>query len=82
MSSYGMIQALTGMRYDAVEGALHVNSQIGNFKCFLSTSTGFGVVDYADGKANLKVLFGDISVKKYIIDSASKSITKSSHQEK
>jgi hypothetical protein len=62
-----MIQALTGMRYDAVDGALHVNSQIGDFKCFLSTATGFGVVEYARGKANLKVLYGYIPVKKTII---------------
>lgn len=67
MSSYGMIQALTGMRYDAVDSTLHIKSQIGDFKCFLSTSTGFGVVDFAGGQANLKVLHGDIAVKKTII---------------
>jgi uncharacterized protein (DUF608 family) len=68
MSSYGLIQALTGMRYDAVDSALYINSQIGDFKCFLSTATGFGVVDYAAGKANLNVLYGNIPVKKYIVN--------------
>jgi uncharacterized protein (DUF608 family) len=67
MSSYGMMQALTGMRYDAVDGVLHVNSQVGDFKCFLSTATGFGVVNFAAGKANLEVLHGNIPVKKYNI---------------
>jgi len=68
MSSYGMIQALTGMRYDAVDSALHVNSKIGDFKCFLSTATGFGMVEFSLGKASLKVLYGDIPVKKYVIN--------------
>ena len=68
MSSYGMIQALTGMRYDAVDSALHVNSKIGDFKCFLSTATGFGMVEFYSGKASLKVLYGDIPVKKYVIN--------------
>ena len=76
MSSYGMIQALTGMRYDAVDGVLYVNSQVGDFKCFLSTATGFGVVEYAAGKVNLKVSYGNIPVKKYIIASASEKSAK------
>jgi len=76
MSSYGMIQALTGMRYDAVDGVLYVNSQVGDFKCFLSTATGFGVVEYAAGKANLKVLYGNVPVKKYIIASSSEKSVK------
>lgn len=69
MSSYGMIQSLTGLRYDAVENTLHVNSRIGDFKCFLSTAGGFGIVDFASGKATLNVLYGNIPVKKYIINS-------------
>ena len=68
MSSYGLIQALTGMRYDAVDGALHVDSKIGDFKCLLATATGFGMVEYASGKATVKVLHGNIPVKKYIIN--------------
>ena len=69
MSSYGMIQSLTGLRYDAVEGALHVNSKIGDFKCFLSTAGGFGMVEFSSGKAKLDVLYGNIPVKKYVVNS-------------
>ena len=68
MSSYGMIQSLTGLRYDAVEGALYVNSRIGDFKCFLSTAGGFGMVEFSSGKAKLNVLYGNIPVKKYVIN--------------
>ena len=46
MSSYGMLQALTGMRYDAVDKSLHINSKVGDFTSFLSTATGFGTVTF------------------------------------
>jgi uncharacterized protein (DUF608 family) len=68
MSSYGMLQALTGLRYDAVDSSLHVDSKVGDFKCFLSTATGFGTVDFSGGKAVLNVLLGKIPVKKHIIN--------------
>jgi len=66
MSSYGLLQGLTGLRYDAVEKTLHVNSHIGDFTCFLSTATGFGTVTYKNGKAKLDVTFGSIPVQKII----------------
>jgi len=64
MSSYGLLQGLTGLRYDAVEKTLHVNSHIGDFTCFLSTATGFGTVTYANGKATINVKYGSIPVQK------------------
>jgi uncharacterized protein (DUF608 family) len=64
MSSYGLLQGLTGLRYDAVEKTLHVNSQIGDFTCFLSTATGFGTVTWHNGKASLNVKYGAIPVEK------------------
>jgi uncharacterized protein (DUF608 family) len=66
MSSYGLLQGLTGLRYDAVEKTLYVHSQIGDFTCFLSTATGFGTVTYHQGKATLHVAHGAIPVKKII----------------
>ncbi|HVU95221.1 MAG TPA: GH116 family glycosyl hydrolase [Puia sp.] len=66
MSSYGLLQGLTGLRYDAVEKTLHLNSHIGDFTCFLSTATGFGTVTYKNGKAKLDVTFGSIPVQKII----------------
>ena len=37
MSSYGMLQGLTGVRYDAVGQTLYVDSKVGDFTCFIST---------------------------------------------
>jgi hypothetical protein len=67
MSSYGMLQSLTGVRYDAVEKTLFADSKVGDFVSFLSTATGFGTVEFNNGKLSLKVLHGAIPVKKYMI---------------
>jgi uncharacterized protein (DUF608 family) len=63
MSSYGLLQGLTGVRYDAVEQILYVDSQVGDFTSFISTESGFGTVEYKNNKAELKVVFGKINVK-------------------
>jgi uncharacterized protein (DUF608 family) len=69
MSSYALIEALTGVRYDAVEKTLYVDSKIGDFVSFLSTDTGFGNVIYKGGKATVKVVYGKIDIEKMIIKS-------------
>ncbi|MDR2146159.1 MAG: hypothetical protein LBE91_06855 [Tannerella sp.] len=68
MSSYGMIEGLTGVRYDAVDGILYIDSRIGNnFTSFLSTDTGFGTVGLKNGKPTLDVKYGTINVKKCLV---------------
>ncbi|MGZ5134433.1 MAG: GH116 family glycosyl hydrolase, partial [Flavitalea sp.] len=42
LSSYGYIQCLTGLRFDAIDKTLYIDSKIGDFTAFLSTETGFG----------------------------------------
>jgi len=67
MSSYGMLEGLTGVRYDAVDKTLYVDSKIGDFTSFLSTATGFGNVVLKKGKPYLKVAYGAIPVDKVIV---------------
>ena len=67
LSSYGYLQALTGVRYDAVEKNLYVDSKIGNFTVFLSTETGFGTVSLAAGKVSVKVAYGKIDISNITI---------------
>jgi uncharacterized protein (DUF608 family) len=62
MSSYGLIQGLTGLRYDAVDKTLYVDSKIGDFTCFLSTASGFGTVALKGKKVEVKVAHGNIPV--------------------
>ncbi|MDR2704827.1 MAG: hypothetical protein LBC02_03520 [Planctomycetaceae bacterium] len=64
MSSYGMLQGLTGIRYDAVTKTLYIDSKIGDFRSFLCTATGYGTVEYKNGKVNLSVVSGNIPVEK------------------
>ncbi len=67
MSSYGMLQGLTGVRYDAVTQEMFIDSHIGDFTSFISTETGFGNVGLKNGKPFLNTVYGEITVKNYII---------------
>lgn len=67
MSSYGMLQGLTGVRYDAVDKTLFIDSKIGDFTSFLSTQTGFGTVGLKDGKPFLQVAYGKIAPEKIMV---------------
>lgn len=67
LSSYGYLQALTGVRYDAVDKTLYVDSKVGDFTSFISTETGFGTVTYKAGKASLNIVHGTIDVNKTVI---------------
>lgn len=68
MSSYSLLQGLTGVRFDAVDGTLYVDSQVNDFTSFLSTATGFGTVTYKNGKPAVNVAYGTINVKKYNVN--------------
>ena len=65
MASYGILQGLTGVRYDAVDKTMYINSKIGDFKSFISTDTGFGTIEWKAGKPVLNVVYGNIDVKRY-----------------
>lgn len=67
MSSYALIEGLTGVRFDAVDGTLYINSQLGDFNSFLSTETGFGNVGLKKGKPFITVSYGKIDVRKVIV---------------
>jgi len=67
LSSYALLEAMTGVRYDAVEKTLYVNSKMGDFTTFLSTDTGFGNVIYRQGKVTVTPVYGDILVKKIMV---------------
>ena len=61
MASYGLLQGLTGVRYDAVDKVLTIQPNIsGDFRAFLSTATGYGTVGVKDGKPFVEVKHGTI----------------------
>jgi hypothetical protein len=68
LSSYALLQGLTGARYDAVDKTLFIDSRIGDsFRSFLATESGFATVGLDHGAPFLDVKHGDIDVKKVIV---------------
>ncbi len=72
MSSYALLEALSGVRYDAVERALYIDDKTGDFTCFLSTGTGFGSAGLRMGKPFIHIASGEIPVEKVIISGVEK----------
>jgi uncharacterized protein (DUF608 family) len=68
MSSYALIQGLSGISYDAGTATLTV-APAGkvDFKAFLSTATGYGTVELKSGKVSLDVKSGTITVKTMVL---------------
>lgn len=67
LSSYGYLQALTGLRYDAVDKTLFIDSKIGDFTSFISAAAGFGTVTLKAGRASVKVAYGKIDINKVML---------------
>ncbi len=63
MASFGLIQGLSGQRYDAVEKVLYLTPSIkGDFRSFISTATGYGTVGVRGGEPFIEVVEGKIEV--------------------
>ncbi|UCE47948.1 MAG: hypothetical protein JSW47_20410, partial [Phycisphaerales bacterium] len=77
LSSYGLLQGLTGLRYDAVDRKLYVNSRIGdNFRCFFSTESGFGTIGLKDGKPFMEIRSGELDVREVEVSGKRLSLQK------
>jgi uncharacterized protein (DUF608 family) len=67
MASYGLIQGLTGVRYDAVDKVLYIAPTIeGDFRAFTSTATGYGTVGIKDGEPFVEVVHGTIPYEEIV----------------
>jgi len=65
LSSYGLLQGFSGIRYDAVDKTLYIKPAVkGNFSSFICTATGYGLAGVKNSKPFLKVYSGRIEVKK------------------
>jgi len=68
MASYGLIQGLTGIRYDAVTRTLYIDSQIGNnFDSFFSCGSGYGNVGLENGKPYVRLVAGTMDIEKCVV---------------
>jgi hypothetical protein len=74
MSSYSLLEGLTGVRFDAVERGLYIDSRIGDFTSFLSAETGFGNVGLKDGKPFVKMVHGNLDIKKVLVSGVEREL--------
>ncbi len=64
MSSYALLQGLTGARYDAIEKVLYLQPTIsGDFRSFLATEKGYGTVGVKDGKPFFHPVAGQVEIR-------------------
>jgi len=67
LSSYGLLQGLTGVRYDAVEKTLYLKPSIqGDFRSFFCTASGYGTVGVRDGEPFVEVVQGSIPYERIV----------------
>lgn len=64
MSSYALLQGLTGIRYDAVEKILYMEPRIpGDFRSFFAAAAGYGTAGVNRGKPFFKPVQGDLEIR-------------------
>jgi uncharacterized protein (DUF608 family) len=74
MASYGMLQSLTGVRYDAVDKTLFIDSKVGDFTSFISTETGFGNIGLRDGKPYVNIVSGNVDIENVFVSGVKKRL--------
>jgi len=74
MSSYALLQGLTGARYDAVDETLYLKvagqpapAMASDFRAFLCTPTGFGTVGVHRGKPFFEVRSGKVRISRIVL---------------
>jgi hypothetical protein len=65
LASYGLLAALSGARYDAVDRVVYLRPRVaGDWESFLCTATGYGTVGVRNGQPFLDVQEGEIPAQR------------------
>lgn len=64
LASYALLAAFTGIRYDAVNKTLYAGS--GEYKVFLATASGYGLVTAENGTVTVNVVSGSIEIDRIV----------------
>jgi uncharacterized protein (DUF608 family) len=68
LSSYALIQGLTGIRYDAIEKTLYIDSKIGDdFTSFFAADGGWGNIGLKNGKPFVELKYGTIDIQRVFV---------------
>ena len=69
LSSYALLEAYTGIRYDAVTQTLFASSRnSSSFSSFFACGDAYGIVTLDEGRLTYKPLHGDLVIKKYTVE--------------
>jgi len=69
LSSYGLLRAASGVRYDAVDRTLYVDRRDkGDMRCFLAAAGGFGTVSVLKGQVSVETVRGRIAVDRIVVN--------------
>ncbi|GAB4453024.1 MAG: non-lysosomal glucosylceramidase [Armatimonadaceae bacterium] len=73
LSSYGLLQAYTGFRYDAVEQRLEIAPVVAKrpFRTFFATETAWGTLTLTDRSLKIAPVQGELAVQSAVIDGVS-----------
>jgi uncharacterized protein (DUF608 family) len=73
MSSYALLGALSGFRYNAVERTLWFNPRLRSnpFQCFFSTASGFGTIALHDRTVSIRMIEGELPIESLIFEDLS-----------
>ena len=64
MSSYALLQGLSGARYDAVEKVLYLAPRVkGDFRCFFAAAGSYGTVGVENGKPFYRPATGSLEIR-------------------
>ncbi len=66
LSSYGLLYACSGVRYDAVEKTLYFEHTHRDFTVFFAAAGGFGQVGVKDGKPFYRMVEGSLDVRRIV----------------
>ena len=65
MSSYALLQGLSGARYDAVDKVLHLEPRVkGDFQCFFAAAGSYGAVGVSNGKPFYRPAAGSLDIRR------------------
>ena len=71
LASWGVLLALSGFRYDAVDRTIHLTPRgpdARNMRCVFTTNSAWGVFAYNAGRMTLDVIEGELTVQRIVTD--------------
>ncbi|MEN6307079.1 MAG: GH116 family glycosyl hydrolase, partial [Anaerohalosphaeraceae bacterium] len=74
MSSWGLVGAISGFRYDAVEKTVYLTPRGDHkdaMKCFFSTDSAWGTFEYQSGKLTIAPIEGELTIEKLVTPAGS-----------